>query len=777
MGKNMSKIFKTSFGGFVCDGYGFEIREKSTPRALVNYLWNNKFISCVSQHGGGEGAYKERAAQYIDRRGRNILIKNGRRYFYVLDTGSGDYWSPGWHPVQKPVTKFRCMNFPGYSIISSQRRGIYIEKRVFVPQNDMPCEIWTIKVRNSQKKNLCLKFFSYVEFALDGYPRYCDYFGMLHGEYYQDINAVQACNRAAERTHEFFDGFIASDLKPSGFESSRDEFLGYWGHYNAPLALQRGYLKNSLASCEYLAGALEHTIELVPGNEISFNIFIGASSGYEMTKNIVSALSVPGLVEDEFAKLVKKKDEGVRKILIMTPDKRVNYLINVWIKQQMQVYADVGSDNGRGFRDAMQMLWATSSYDLPYTEKMIIECLEHQFLDGHTLRGWLPTDDHHYCDGPVWIAPVIDAYLKESGNYDFLNKEVKYFDKGSGTIWEHLERGTLHLTEDLGEHGLTKCHFGDWNDSLTGIGVEGRGESVWASIAAVFSLKIAADITERVLKNKAKAEDFLSRAEKMAKNVNTHAWDGEWYLRAINDYGEKIGTKTEEEGRIYLLPQVWAIMAGIADEERKKKILKAVDEILETDCGSRVQYPPYTKPNMRIGRITLLVPGIWENGTAYCHANSFKVVADCYAGRGDLAYRSFKKAMPDSDWNPSTHSGCEPYVMTNQFLGPENKRAGKSLWAWMTGSASWYFRAMTQWIIGVRPDFDGLIIDPCLPSSWKKCELERDFRGARYSIVIKNPDGLQKGKVLLSVDGKKIIGNKVAIFADNKTHFITAELK
>ncbi|HRU02187.1 MAG TPA: hypothetical protein P5239_10850, partial [Victivallales bacterium] len=652
---------------------------------------------------------------------------------------------------------------------------IFTQMRVFVPP-DFPCEIWTITLRNSQNHETELKFYSYVEFALDGYQRYCDYFGMLHGEYYPDINAAQGCNRAIERTHEFFDGFIASNIKPSGFETSRDAFVGYWGHYDYPLALKRGFLTNSLASCEYLAGALEHSIKLLPGEEKSFNVFIGASSGYEMTRDIVTSLSKDLAVDEQYAKLAKLKDEAIRKITIKTPDKRVDYLINVWIKQQMQVYADVGSDNGRGFRDAMQMLWATASYDLQYTKRMIIECLEHQFADGHTLRGWLPIDDHHYCDGPVWIAPVIDAYLKESGDIEFLNHKVKYFDKGIGTIWEHLERGTLHLTEDIGEHGLTKCHFGDWNDSLTGVGINGKGESVWASIAAVFSLKIAADISNRVLNDSIKTQNFLEKAEKMTQAINTHAWDGEWYLRAINDYGEKIGTKNEKEGKIYLLPQVWAIMAGVADEERKKIILKAVDEYLETDCGSRVQFPPYTKPNLRIGRITLLVPGIWENGTAYCHANSFKVVADCYAGRGDIAYRSFKKAMPDSQWNPSTHSGCEPYVMTNQFLGPENRRAGKSLWAWMTGSASWYFRAMTQWILGVRPDFDGLLIDPCLPSAWKNCRLERDFRGARYVIEIKNPHALQKGRLRIIVDGHEIAGNKIVIFADGKIHNVKAVL-
>jgi cellobiose phosphorylase len=600
---------------------------------------------------------------------------------------------------------------------------------------------------------------------------------MIHAEHYPEKNIVQCCNRAAERTHEFFDGFVASDLKPSGMDSSKDAFLGPFGHYNCPAALEKGALTNSPAACEYLAGVLEHSICLEPGGEKSFNVFIGASSGIEMTRGIVAALSTSGMVTAQFAKLAEGKNKGIEKILINTPDKRVDYLINVWIKQQMQVYADVGSDNGRGFRDAMQMLWATSSFDIPYTKRMIVECLEHQFSDGHTLRGWLPIDDHHYSDGPVWIAPVIDAYLKESGDFDFLNENVKFYDEGSGSVWEHILRGSKHLSDDVGEHGLTKCHFGDWNDSLTGIGIEGRGESVWTSIAAVFSLKITAEIAHRVRDDQTESDDLLARAQRLTSAINTHAWDGNWYLRAINDYGEKVGTNTETEGRIYLLPQVWAIMAGIVDEKRKDQLYKIVDEYLETDCGSRVQFPPYTKFNPRIGRITRMVPGIWENGTAYCHANSFKVVADCYAGRGDKAYTSFKKAMPDSEWNPSTHSGCEPYVMTNQFLGPENRRAGKTLWAWMTGSASWYFRAMTQWMIGVRPDFDGLIIDPCLPSSWKKCSLERDFRGARYHVKIKNPDGLQKGNLIVRLDGKAWKNNKIPIFNDGKVHNVEVTLR
>ena len=237
-----------------------------------------------------------------------------------------------------------------------------------------------------------------------------------------------------------------------------------------------------------------------------------------------------------------------------------------------------------------------------------------------------------------------------------------------------------------------------------------------------------------------------------------------------------MGTHTETEGRVFLLPQVWAVIAGICDDDRRQRLFGVVDDLLDSDYGSLTLTPPYTKPNAAIGRLTSLVPGMWENGTPYCHANGFKIVADCVGGRGDMAYRTFRKAMPDSELNPSTQSGCEPYVLTNQYLGPTNLRAGQTLWAWMTGAAGWYYRAMVEWILGVRADYDGLVIDPCLPSAWKQCSVERTFRGARYRVDIYNPHRLQKGTVALRVDGEEIEGNTVPVKNDARLHVVEATL-
>ncbi len=763
---------KTSFGYFQNNGTEFVITDYNTPRGLANYSWNTHFVSGWNQHGGGEGVYKERPMQYIDPRGRNIMVRDTSRYFFLRDQVSGVVWSPGWSPVKRDLDNFQCVHGLGYSIIRSSLDGIESQLRVFVPAQE-PCEIWTVTLTNNRPEPAHLKFYTFADWLLTGYPIYSDYFSYLGGHFYEALNAAICLNTAAERTHDVFGAFVASSRKCTGFDTSRKAFLGNFGFVDRPEAVLAGKCTNSLAECEKMVGAMEHTLNIPSGKSVTFHVYLGATSGFEMTQGIVERLNREGVIEEEFAALQHRKAGMIDRVRVTTPDEHVNYLINGWVKQQIQLYADVGSDNGRGFRDAMQLIWATASFNHAYTRKMLDECLRHQFADGHTLRGWLPVDTHHYSDGPVWIAPVLEAYLKETGEAALLDHVVPFFDGGEGSVWEHNLRGLRHSSDDVGARGMVRAHFGDWNDSLTGVGVEGRGESVWTTIGIIYSLKISADIAKRVRGNPNEAAEMLQRAQRLTHAVNEHAWNGQWYLRAINDYDEPVGTHTESEGFIYLLPQVWAILAGIVDDERRDMLFAAVDKHLDSPYGSLTLYPPFTKHNPRIGRLTAMHPGIWENGTPYCHSNGFKVIADCVGGRGDAAYTSFLKALPDSRWNPSTHSGCEPYVLTNMFLGPANPRAGQTQFGWMSGTGGWYYRALAEWIIGVRADYTGLLIDPCMPSKWKNVSLSRDFRGARYEIRIANPHGLQKGKVSLTVDGQAIDGSIVPLFPDG-THVVDA---
>ena len=385
-------------------------------------------------------------------------------------------------------------------------------------------------------------------------------------------------------------------------------------------------------------------------------------------------------------------------------------------------------------------------------------------------------DTHHYSDGPIWIAPAVDSYLKETGDYAFLDVEVPYFDSGKGTIWEHTLTGIRHATDDLGSHGLVRMHYGDWNDSLNMIGIGGKGESVFTSIGIIFAINCAVDIVRNVIKDEALEQELLQRAEKLEKAIQEQGWDGEWYLEAYNDAGEPVGSHTETEGQIFSCPQAWAILAGVARGERLQKVLKAIDELLECDYGSLGLTPAYRKPNPGIGRITWFVPGMWENAAPYCHGTAFKIMADTYIGRGDKAYESMMKVLPDNPKNPCTHSGCPPYQVTNMYYGPEHPRAGQILYSWITGTAAWLFKTLSSHMLGVRAEYKGLLIDPCMPSHWKTASIKRTFRGAHYHVTIENPDGKQTGVSSITLDGKPVEGNILPVLDDGELHDVKVRM-
>ncbi len=307
-------------------------------------------------------------------------------------------------------------------------------------------------------------------------------------------------------------------------------------------------------------------------------------------------------------------------------------------------------------------------------------------------------------------------------------------------------------------------------------GLAGKGESVWTSIALTYALKNVEEMAERFHSGEGIAEEMKAYREKLTENINKNAWDGEWYLAAINDLGQKVGSHEESEGRIYLNSQTWAVLAQVAPKERLEQAMASVEKHLDSDYGPLTLSPAYKHFNDHIGRLTSFVPGIWENGTPYCHGGSFKVVADCIMGNGDKAYETIMKIYPDSATNPSDHSGCEPYALTNMYFGPENPRKGETLFAWVTGTAGWMFRAVTQYMLGFMPGYDCIELDPCIPSAWDKCEMTRSFRGDTYVVKIANPDKLQKGYKTMVVDGKEYVSNSLPVFADGKEHIVEITL-
>ena len=764
-------MLKASFGYFDKDGAEFAVTEYKTPLPLINYYWNEHFISGASQHMAGIGCFTDRPMQYMHPETRSLMIREENRHFYVRDDESGEFWSPGYYPVGVEPDKFLCRHGLGYSVLEAETKGIETVMRVFVPE-DEPAEIWTVKLTNNSDKKRKVSFYSFADLLLTGYDEYCDYHSHLLTSYDKSVRALTAVNRAPETPHPWFCAFVASDRDPDGYDGSRGSFLGTPGSVAVPRAVAEGTMGNSDGVCERLVGAMQHKFELAPGESASFNVAIGATDGVETTARIAEKIFADGAVEKMFTVVKDNLAAKYSTVKVNTPEERLNYLFNGWIKRSVHLHTEVGTDTGRGLRDVLQAAWGVSSYDPEGAKQKIMDSFRHQYAEGHTLRGWNPVDTHHYSDGPVWFAPAVDSYLKETGDYGFLDIVVPYFDEGEDTIWGHTLQAIRHSSDDTGTRGLVRMHYGDWNDSLNMIGNAGKGESVWTTIAMVFSINAALEIVRNVIKDKTIEDELIERRDRLSEAVKKNGWDGEWYLEAINDQDEPVGSHVEKQGRVYLNPQTWSLMAGIAEGERKELILKAIDEYLECPYGSMVCSPAYSKPNPRIGRITYFVPGMWENGAPYCHGSAFKIMADTYVGRGDIAYRSMMKVLPDNPEHPSTVSGCPPYMVTNMYYGPEHPRAGRILYSWITGTAEWLFKSLTNNMIGVRAVYDGLLIDPCMPSHWKSTSLVRSYRGAEYEVTVENPDGKQTGVKSITLDGQLLEGNVLPVHGDGKRHVV-----
>ena len=756
--------------GYFKGGNEYVVTSTNPPRPLLNYVWNARILSGINNFGGGVGAYGVRAQSYIDAegKGRCSVIRDGNRYFYIKDMNSGKTFNPGWYPCKTDVKNYSCTHGLGYSVITSECDGVVATARVFVNSSD-PAEIWTVTLENKSADAKSLKLFSFAEFQLEGYQRYSDYNSYVYGE--KDGNVIMCHNDAMEKPHNWFNGFMATDVDPDGFDTSKRAFLGVYGDIRMPKAVEAGKLSNSYAACEQMVGAFEHSVELSAGEAKTINVLIGCCDTMATAKAFAKAIFAEGNIEAEFKALTERKQALAADIFVNTPEEKINNFANYWLKQQVSLCAEVGRDTGKGFRDQLQDAWAVASFDKELAKGKILETLMYEYSDGRCVRGWLPLDHHVYSDGPTWIAPTVNAYIKETGDVDFLNEKVKYLDEGEDTVWEHILTAVRFASDDVGEHGLVHSRDGDWNDSLNMTGLKGKGESVWTSIALCYGLQNVAEIAHNILHDEAIVAEMKEREARMKEAINREAWDGEWYLAAINDYNEKVGTHTEKEGMIYLNSQTWSILSGVAEGERKEKCMESVEKYLNSDYGPLTLFPTYTKFNNRIGRLTSFVAGIWENGTPYCHGGTFKIVADCLLGRGDKAYEDMMKILPDSATNPTEHSGCEPYALTNMYFGPDNPRRGETLFAWVTGTAGWMFRAITQYMCGFHPSYNGFTLNPCIPADWKEISVRRKFRGDTYLITVKNPDGKQSGASKVTVDGKPADAY-VALFGDGKEHTI-----
>ena len=752
------------YGKFSSDGREFIITRMDTPRPWINYAWSDHLLVNVDQRGEGSNMYRNDAGD------RSIAINN--RFVYLKDQESGEFWTIGWGKIKQKKARYYCRHGLGYSIIGCEYLDWLCEWTISTTSDSV--EVWQINIVNKLDRDRKISIFAGVVFDLGGWTPYGSLENYAEGKCYNE-KIIYAANHAQGRSGVRNNAFFAVSQTPDYTECSLQEFLGNcYGEFYAPLSVVNGKLGDHAAMNENLAGICQYDITYDAQQRQSFYAANAPCFTLDDAVKLARNASSDGM--KEALSTAKNRIKDFKRQDFQLPDPDWSRFFNIWGKQQLMLLKDYARVFLIGFRDTLQDAVAIVGYSPEKAANSILTTLAFQYSDGSALRGWCPIDTHPYGDSGVWLPMAVAEYLRETADYDFLNKEQRYYDQGSGTVWEHICQALGWFEKNLGEHGLPKLYFGDWNDSLN-IGQKGRGESVWLAMAFVVALDDAAAIAKHAEYNN-KALHFNKLAAEMRCTIETCAWDGKWYLRGFSDDGNPVGSKSSPSGNIFSEPQSWAVMAQLAPD-RLRAVSQAVDTHLRTPNGLVVCAPPFREFLPEYGRISTILPGWGENGSCYCHVTAFQAVADCMRRDGESALKSLSCIVPFNPALPVEVSRLEPYAFSNMFRGPDNLRAGETFKGWTSGTVSWAMRCMTHYICGIRPDFDALIIDPVLPASWPIIRMNRLFRQAELKIEINNPSALKASvaKTIIKLDGQDFSGKRIpASMLTAGVHHITVEI-
>ena len=775
------------YGHFNTDGTEFIVTNPDAPRALDNFLWNDACFSIVQHTGVGCLDYQpgdQEAIQLLtgigrtcdfDVIGRDHLMS---RLVYIRDNDTGTFWNLNWEPVCRPSDKFECRHGLGYTILTNTTEGIEARFRIFVPPGNDPVELWDLGIKNGRPAACNLSIFIYVQFQFAFKWGFNSYGDTIYREahFNRELNAVVASKHPFRRPHDFLTGFLTSDQAIVAFDGSRAAFVGTYGTLKDPVAVQRGRCSNTPGSADATIGALQFDLVIKSDEEKPLTLVLGAIDQESKIASIRERYL--GHTGAFFARLAAQNATLVATNRVKTPDPLFDRMVNIWIKQGASYGSRWCRWGWNGYRDIVQHGMGVSALNPARTRAILLEALRHQFSTGLALRGWNPVDEKPYSDSALWLVFTLCAYLKETGDWALLEEPVPYYGGGaSASVMDHIRLALDFLEKNKGAHGLILIKFGDWNDSLTGVGKKGRGESVWLSIAYAEAMREMAELTGFLSRAGAQA-DYTRRRDAIAAAINSQAWDGQWYRRCYDDDARPIGSRENRFARIFMEPQCWALIAGIASPERARQLIDSCDRLLLTELGYMLLSPPYTELDSGIGRISSMEPGIAENGTIYTHVNIWMILGLLRLGKANQAYDIFKRITPGSLSGPADPKRNASFLYSNCYYGPQHKnRPFQQEFTWITGSYAWLNTVLINELIGVKPNYDGLRVQPCLPAAWPEVSIARTWRGATYNIHVRNPHRLETGRVELVVDGQPFPGNLLPAFADGKTHEVTATMQ
>ena len=794
------------FGYFDDRNKEYVITTPQTPLPWINYLGSEDFFSLVSNTAGGYSFYRDARMRRLTRyRYNNSPLDMDGHRIYIKD---GDtVWNPGWQPTKTPLDSYSCRHGLGYTVVEGKKDGVTARQELFVPKGDA-CELDRVTVCNESAAVKELDLFSYVEFclwdAVDDSSNFQRNYST--GEVEVEGSVIYHKTEYRERRNHY--AVFWANCPVDSFDTTRDAFCGVYGGPADPQAVRAGHCSGSIAHGWAPVGALHIHLSLAPGESRSILFGLGYIENPQQEKFIAPGVINKTRAHAMMARYATDAQIDAARIALRTHweellstyhlesgEEKLNRMVNIWHQYQCMVtfnmsrsasYYESGTGRGMGFRDSCQDLLGFVHIIPSRARERILDIAATQFEDGSAYHQYQPLTKKGnrdigtgFNDDPLWLIAGTAAYLRETGDWSILEEQVPFDNDAAKAqpLMEHLRRSFNFTCTHLGPHGLPLIGRADWNDCLnlncfswdpneSFQTTENQTEGSQAESLMIAGLFVVCGRDYVELCRRLGKDDEANRAQtyidNMVEAVKKHGWDGDWYLRAYDYFGHKVGSKENEEGQIFIESQGWCTMAGIGLEEGMvKKALDSVKERLDCEHGIVLNNPPFTRYVVEYGEISTYPAGYKENAGIFCHNNPWVIIGETVLGRGDRSWEYFRKICPSYTEEHSALHKVEPYVCCQMVAGKDAARPGEGKNSWLTGTAAWMWYAITQFILGIKPSYEGLEINPCIPSDWKGFNVKRKFRGAEYHITVKNPDGVCKGIKSVTVDGQPIEGNVV----------------
>jgi cellobiose phosphorylase len=809
------------FGHFDDANREYVITQPDTPLPWINYLGSEEYFGLISNTAGGYSFFRDARLRRLTRyRYNNTPLDYGGRYLFLRDNVTGDYWAPSWMPVRRKLEKYTCRHGMGYSIIGSTYEGIKAETLYFVPLGET-LEVWQVTLTNQREEAAQLSVFSSVEFCLwdaqDDATNFQRNFstGQVEVEmpplnpprdHGGDIGGVIYHKTEYRERRDHFAYFACSEPL-AGFDTQREKFLGAYRGWHEPIVVEQGTSANSIAFGWQPIGSHHVKVALQPGESRTIVFVLGYHQNprdqkfdppesqiinKRTVKPIIAYYLNPANVATALADLKKYWDGLLGILQVTTPDEHTNRMVNIWNAYQCMItfnmsrsasFYESGIGRGMGFRDSNQDLLGFVHMIPARARQRILDLAATQLSSGGAYHQYQPLTKRgnndvggNFNDDPAWLILGVAAYIKESGDWGILDESVPYDNKPelATPLYEHLQRSFQYTIDRLGPHGLPLIGRADWNDCLnlncfseepgesfqTTTNREGTvAESVFIAGLFVLASHELADIADHV-RRVDEASRYRAEADRMEETVNAHGWDGGWFVRAYDAFGNKVGSKECEEGRIFIESNGMCVMAGIGLQDgRAARALAAVNEHLATPHGIVLQQPAYSRYYVHLGEISSYPPGYKENAGIFCHTNPWIMIAEAMVGHADQAFDYYSRINPSKREAISEVHRCEPYVYAQMIAGKDAPTHGEAKNSWLSGTAAWNFAAITQYILGIQPTLDGLKIAPVIPADWPGFQARRVYRGVTYHIDVKRAGSGHA--VVLKVDGQAVAGKVV----------------